>query len=515
MSLRAAWDSNREIACGRGLRLVDKPAGLACGATASVAPSATETLDAPLGFESQIGLTAGLSCLWAVPERASGLVALVPPRQSALRPLRFGVVVGLEGGHWPGSGRLGAEPALVFERLGRVGPRSLVRLWGEGPLERLLLRIRARCRVVGDEPRSPCATRLLLHVETVRGGVEARAPIPPELYSWLAGEAVRGPEHFEDALREGLPVRYALGARHQAHRLVSEQSGELAGVTVDRYGDFALLAVSSSAALQQAPSIAQCLMDYGARGVYLKRRVRADLRRVGSEELSVGAPLVGEPAEPELVLRLGALRAGVRLADGHSTGLFLDQRDNWFRFGGSCSGRSLLNLFCYTGLFTLAAAAAGARQTTSIDLSRGALRRAARNLELCGLSADHHRLLASDVERWLDRAARRGSRFERIVLDPPSFGSRGRREVLSLERDLQRLLEKALRCLEPRQGCLLCVNHQRSARGEELAQLAKQAAARVHPGVELEVRSWVGPWDCPTLPGVTPTKAVILRLDGA
>lgn len=508
LALRAAWDSGREVLCAASHRLVNKPAGLACGSEVDASSEA-------LALEPRLALGSGFRLIWQMPSRASGLVAFVRHNQALPTGLRFGVVVGCGGEAGCPGGRSGAELNLKAEPLGRVGSRALVRVWGDGPLDRLLRCIRARFRVVGDESAAPLATRLLLHVEAVRGALEAHAPVPAEFESWLAGVPRRGPDKFEQALRESLPTRYAVGSHFDAHRLVSEQSGEVAGVSVDRYGAFALLAVSSPAALEQAPAIAQCLMDHGARGVYLKQRLRADLRRVGTAQVAGERPILGEAAPPEFFVRLGSLRAAVRLGDGHSTGLFLDQRDNWSGFGGSCTGRSLLNLFCYTGLFTVGAAVAGASETTSVDLSRAALHRARRNLELCGLTAPHHRLLASDAERWLDRSARQGRRFERIVLDPPSFGTRGRRAVLSLEHDLRRLVHKALRCLEPSQGRLLCINHQRSAHGAQLAQLVEQEAARVHPQASRQVRLLVGPWDCPTLPGVTPTKAMLLRLDGS
>jgi 23S rRNA (cytosine1962-C5)-methyltransferase len=365
------------------------------------------------------------------------------------------------------------------------------------------------CPVVGDAGRGgPAATQLLLHLSGVLGDVEVRAPLPSPIESWLSGEASRPPEQFESALDDAGVQRFWLESQCQAFRLVGEAAGDLAGLTVDRYGDFAVVATSSERAERVVEPLAEYLLSRGVRGVYLKRRLRADLRRLDPHALSPPTPIRGEPAPERLVLRQHGLRFEVRLADGASTGLFLDQRANWLRLQSAARGRSLLNLFAYTGAFTLFAAAGGASSTLSVDLSSRALGRLATNLEQSGLSGDCHRLLRHDVVRWLQRAGRQQRRFDWIVLDPPSFGTRGRK-VLSTARDQAELLASAASLLAPR-GRLLCVSHQRRNSLRDLCRQVLAAAAAV--GREARVEPWLGTWDCPTLPGVSHVRSVLLTV---
>jgi 23S rRNA (cytosine1962-C5)-methyltransferase len=277
---------------------------------------------------------------------------------------------------------------------------------------------------------------------------------------------------------------------------------------VERYGDHAVLYVSSDEAERRELEMADCLMDHGAAGVYVKRRVRADLRRVDPLALAPPQPLRGQPAPEWLELRQGAMRCGVSLGDGLATGLFLDQRANWERVRGWASGAAWLNLFCYTGAFTLAAAAGGAVATTSVDLAARALSRLAQNLELNRWAGPQHRLLKSDVPTWLGRAQRAGRRFDGVVLDPPSFGTRAR-GVLSTRRDNVGLVDAALGVLTPH-GRLICVSHHRKISGDELREQVQQACERA--GLAARVEPLVAGWDCPTLPGVSATKSVLAQL---
>jgi 23S rRNA (cytosine1962-C5)-methyltransferase len=313
------------------------------------------------------------------------------------------------------------------------------------------------------------------------------------------------PERFAEALLRGAPSRTSLAREFGAYRLIDEEAGELAGVTVERYGEHAVLYVSSEEAARLELTMADCLMDHGARGVYVKRRLRTDLRGVEATSLAPPLPVRGSAAPAEFVVPVGSLRFEVALGDGLATGLFLDQRANWPRLGRLARGGAFLNLFCYTGAFTLAAAAAGATATVSVDLAGRALSRVAKNLELNGSSGEAHRLLKADVLTWLARAQRAGRFYDCVVIDPPSFGTRAR-GVLSTRRDNPDLLAAALAVLGPR-GSLLAVSHHRKISSRELAEQLEHACATT--GRHVQVAPLLGGWDCPTLPGVSGTKSVL------
>ena len=512
--LTRAWSDDLVLYRDPALAVVDKPAGVSLNDAGGDSESSS-SLPARL-FVHGLGRA---RVVLGAPERASGATLVAfgdgaaedepwPARLDALR-----AVAGIVGFGLGSAGKLEVGPGrapVEYRVLRRNGDRSLIELSGRVRPERLIeLLGRQGQPVVGDTAAgAPAATRLLLHVLELRGVPAGEAPLPAEFESWLAGVALLPPERFERALRAGAVARAGLAQRFGAYRLVGEEAGEIAGVSAERYGDFAVLNVSSDDAARVEGDMAACLMDHGARGVYVKRRVRADLRGLDPSALAPAAPLAGEPAPERLPIRQGALEFWVRLGDGHATGLFLDQRANWDRVRELVSGAAFLNLFCYTGAFTLAAAVGGASSTVSVDLAGRALARLGENLALNGLEGARHRLLKSDVPSWLARAGRAGRRFGAIVLDPPSFGTRAR-GVLSTRRDHPELLASALALLEPG-GALLSVSHHRKISEQELGEQVARACSALGRGVSVE--PLVGGWDCPTLPGVGGTKSVLAKL---
>ncbi|MCE9625478.1 MAG: class I SAM-dependent methyltransferase [Deltaproteobacteria bacterium] len=120
-------------------------------------------------------------------------------------------------------------------------------------------------------------------------------------------------------------------------------------------------------------------------------------------------------------------------------------------------GRRVLNLFCHTGAFTVAALRGGARGVVSVDLSKNYLAWLDRNLRLNGLEGKSAENLAMDAFDYLEKAAREEADFDLILLDPPTFG-RGKNKTFSTERDYGVLLEGCLDLLSPKGRLLACLN---------------------------------------------------------
>ena len=141
------------------------------------------------------------------------------------------------------------------------------------------------------------------------------------------------------------------------------------------------------------------------------------------------------------------LRFRVNLSDYVDTGLFLDHRETRLRVGRESAGKRVLNLFCYTGAFTVHAAAGGARATTSVDLSKTYLDWAEENLRLNGLLGPQHEFVRADALEFLTRDT--GS-YDLAVLDPPTFSnSKKMRGSLDLQRDHVGLVNATLARLAP------------------------------------------------------------------
>jgi 23S rRNA (cytosine1962-C5)-methyltransferase len=150
------------------------------------------------------------------------------------------------------------------------------------------------------------------------------------------------------------------------------------------------------------------------------------------------------------------LSYGIDFAAGYSVGLFPDQRENR-HFLRQNPPQKLLNCFAYTCSFSVAAASGGAR-TVSIDLSKKSLTRGRENFALNSLPTTEHRFLTDDVFTLLPRLARRGEKFDAIILDPPTFSRSWRGRAFQVERDFEPLLMAALDVAERDCRILLSTN---------------------------------------------------------
>ena len=154
----------------------------------------------------------------------------------------------------------------------------------------------------------------------------------------------------------------------------------------------------------------------------------------------------------------------VNLIDYVDTGLFLDHRVTRSIVGSLCSGRRFLNLFSYTGSFTVYAAGGGARATTSVDTSNTYNEWAQENLRINGFAGSTHRFERQDVFRFLQAAWQKNERYDCIVVDPPTFSNSKKMEgILDIQRDHPRLVHDAARLLTPA-GLLFFSTNARSFR---------------------------------------------------
>lgn len=175
--------------------------------------------------------------------------------------------------------------------------------------------------------------------------------------------------------------------------------------------------------------------------VVLKRRAR---QRGAAQYTKLDVPGEAFPVDE------GGHRFLVNLESYLDTGLFLDHRNTRRMVQQRARGRRFLNLFAYTGSFTVYAAAGGAVESLTVDLSNTYQDWARRNFRLNGLDPARHRLLRADVFAWLDEASARGDRFDLIVMDPPSFSnSKKMADVLDVQRDHVHLIRRCMGLLAP------------------------------------------------------------------
>ncbi len=281
-----------------------------------------------------------------------------------------------------------------------------------------------------------------------------------------------------------------------AYRVVNAEGDGLPGLTVDRYGDFLMLQLYSAAwrpHLKQVTQILQELLD--PHGIYEKNRPQKtrELEAV-SDSKSYGRLLAGKAAPRRLNVLENGLTFIVSLEQGLNTGLFLDQRRNRRDLMRRVEGKRVLNLFSYTGAFSVAAASAGASQVTSVDASAGYTDWARDNFAANRLNPRQHEFIVGDCLSVVGRLAQSGKSFDVIIMDPPSFSTTARSRFTT-RGGTSDLVAAALPMLTDNGIMITSSNHQKVDTAEYLKELRRGA---LQSGGDLRVVSLLGqPEDFP------------------
>ena len=240
--------------------------------------------------------------------------------------------------------------------------------------------------------------------------------------AWSFDEAERiDAAFFERRIAQALAIRARLPIASDGRRLIHGEADGLPGLIVDRYADTLSVQFLSAGAERWKPQIADLLLQ--ATGL-TRLYERSDASTRGLEGLpEVKGWLRGE-GPTELTIREHDWKLTLDVAEGHKTGFYLDQRDSRKLFADTVRHfgfQRVLNCYCYTGGFSVAALAGGAGHVTSVDSSAPALERATAHVALNGFEASRHTVLDADVNQTLRDALQKGQHFDAIVLDPPKF----------------------------------------------------------------------------------------------
>jgi 23S rRNA (cytosine1962-C5)-methyltransferase len=247
------------------------------------------------------------------------------------------------------------------------------------------------------------------------------------------------------------------------YRVAHAAADGLPGVTVDRYGDALVLSLYAEDDAFPPRPVAPALLDAlvaatGLSAIYIKHRPR-QASRLSEAQLAALAPVapVAGPDLGEVVAREDGLAYVVRPGEGLNAGLFPDMREGRGRVRAWSAGRRVLNCFAYTCGFGVAATAGGAARVLNLDLSKAILARGQANYRANGFDPDPHDFVFGDVFDWLRRLARRGDRFDLVILDPPGFSTtKGGR--FSAASDYGSLAALAAGCVAPDGLLLACCN---------------------------------------------------------
>ncbi|HYH63852.1 MAG TPA: class I SAM-dependent rRNA methyltransferase [Urbifossiella sp.] len=308
-----------------------------------------------------------------------------------------------------------------------------------------------------------------------RGLFNSQSKIHVRLYSWEPGVELNA-DFFRTRIERAVSLRHdvlKLGVPAAGYRVVFSEADYLSGMVVDRYADWLAVQFTSLGLGQRRHMIADVLRDVlQPRGIYL--RTEKGIGRLEGVELH-DELLWGEAPPADLTIEENGLRFLVNLAEGQKTGYYLDQRDNRAAVARLCTGKRVLDAFCYTGGFGLYAAKAGAAEVLGLDSSEPALGLARRNAIANGLAQATFQ--KGDVFGTLDDLAQAGRKFDVVVLDPPKF-ARNRAALPDAIKGYRRLHSLAMKLLD-RDGVLVsccCTGLITMTDLEELvAQVAVQA----------------------------------------
>jgi 23S rRNA (cytosine1962-C5)-methyltransferase len=319
----------------------------------------------------------------------------------------------------------------------------------------------------GVKLRDGTIVRIVAGKVTAWGVWDASSPIAVRVLSLdrrpdasLVAERVRAAWELRRAL---------VPPRTNAFRWLFGEGDGLPGIVVDLYAGFAVVLTYSPAVEPLVPWLADALGKTTELEGIVRRRER------GAEVLSGRAP------PRDLVVEEHGARMRVDLLAGQKTGLFLDHRENRQFVAGLARDRDVLNLFSYTGAFSVHAALAGARSVTSVDSAGPALAAARENFALNGLDPGAHEVVEHDAFEFLELSVSRARSWDLVICDPPSFAN----EKAQLERALKaytRLNAMGLRVTRPggfyvAASCTAQVAH--DAFVETLSESARQAKRRL------------------------------------
>jgi 23S rRNA (cytosine1962-C5)-methyltransferase len=283
---------------------------------------------------------------------------------------------------------------------------------------------------------------------------------------------------------------------HSSVRLFAGDSEGLPGVTVDRHSDFVVVQWLSAGALPWREELLDAIEAAVApRGIYEQRRFRS-LGGQAAPEPAVRAR--GDEAPLELVVEEGACRFGIDVTAPLGVGFFADLRLGRAAVASRSANRRVLNLFSYTGAFSVAAAKAGAAEVVAVDLAAKAHARARRNFELSGIDPLKMEAITADTLKTVERFIERGRRFDLVICDPPSF-SQGPAGSFSVAKDLARLASAAIGVLDAG-GLLAFATNSAKLTALDLDRALAEGAAARHCEVLIVERVGLPP-DYPVAPG--------------
>ena len=298
---------------------------------------------------------------------------------------------------------------------------------------------------------------------------------------------------FAERLRQAQALRQPLiSAETTGYRLVYGESDGFPALVIDRYGEALVLKLYTTAWIPHLANLIAALgevVSFDALLLRLSRSLQAEhLNLAKLYGLRDGQQLIGELPQGRVEFVENGLLFVADVAKGHKTGFFFDQRDNRQKARELARGRRVLDVFAYSGGFSVYALAGGARSVTALDASQPALDSLQSNAANNGFEAGKVDVIAGDAFANLSQLIAAKRKFGLVVVDPPAFAN-SRASMRQAVLAYRRLVEMALR-LTSDDGILMMASCSSRMNAEMFFQLVTRSAAVA--GYELDVIETTG-----------------------
>ena len=260
------------------------------------------------------------------------------------------------------------------------------------------------------------------------------------------------------------------------YRLLHAEGDFFPGIIADVYGEVVVLQILIKGVEKLVPAVKQALIEIGFKHIYIKAKTSSTVL----EDIRTGSAwLEGGVVVPVLVKENNVLFE-VDFIDGQKTGFFVDQRDNRELLRTYSKGKNVLNTFCYTGGFSVYAAAGGAIRVDSVDISKDAVALAGENMEL-NYPGFNHNTIAADCFDYLGEIEK--DQYDIIVLDPPAF-AKSAKAVANACRGYKQINLKAFRKIK-KGGLVFTYSCSQNIDKDLFQKIVFGAAADAHRNVRI------------------------------
>ena len=230
-----------------------------------------------------------------------------------------------------------------------------------------------------------------------------------------------------------------------AFRVFNSEGDGIGGLIIDYYDGYYVMSWYSEGIYQFKEYVIEALKSApNFKGLYQKKRFNVKGQYIEEDDF-----VAGDKGEFPLIVKENGIRFAVYLNDGAMVGVFLDQRDVRKTIRDKyAKGKTVLNMFSYTGAFSVAAALGGAAKTTSVDLANRSLAKTIEQFSVNGIDHEAQDIIVEDVFKYFKYAVKKNMTFDLVVLDPPSF-AKSKKHTFSAAKDYKDLLKEAIALTKP------------------------------------------------------------------